>query len=163
MASESDRQMAALRDTQTRLLQLLEGMAYCLDWKPDPSEWSARQIIYHLLDTPAGGLASVVKGMISGNVTEYDLWADMDNMTPERQTHDLEGVLREINGFFSTMEEALGAADGPDLSMVRAVVHNKTRGTDDERTVIEILHRGLCGHWAGHLDQLQGLRESLGV
>ena len=146
-----------------RFLLLLEGMDYCLDWKPDPSDWSARQIVYHLLDTPPGGLVSVVKGMISGDLTEYDLWADLDNMTPERQTFDLERVLQDINDFFSSMEQALAAVGGQDLALKRAVVQNKTRGTDDERTAVEILERGFGGHWAGHFEQLQELRDSLGV
>ncbi len=163
MASSLDSHMAAILDTKKRLLNLLEGMDYCLDWKPDPSDWSARQVIYHLLDTPPGGLVSVVRGMISGDLTEYDLWADLDNMTPERQTHDLERVLQDINGFFSSMQETLAAADGQDLALKRAVVHNKTRGTDDRRTAAEILERGFGGHWAGHLEQLQELRDSLGV
>ncbi|MCH7712972.1 MAG: DinB family protein [Chloroflexi bacterium] len=163
MASTLDSRMAAILDTQNRLLRLLEGMDYCLDWKPDPSEWSARQVIYHLLDTPPGGLVSVVRGMISGDLTEYDLWADLDNMTPDRQTHDLERVRQDINEFFSSMENVLAAADGQDLEEMRAVVHNKTRGTDDERTAAEILERGFGGHWAGHFEQLEGLRESLGV
>ena len=163
MASNLDSHIAAILDTHKRLLHLLEGMDYCLDWKPEPSDWSARQVVYHLLDTPPGGLVSMVRGMISGDLTEYDLWADLDNMTPERQTHDLERVLQDINEFFSSMEQALAAADGQDLAVMRAVVHNKTRGTDDERTVIEILERGFGGHWAGHLEQLQELRDSLGV
>ena len=163
MAAPLDSRMAAILDTQNRLLRLLEGMDYCLDWKPDPSEWSARQVIYHLLDTPPGGLVSVVRGMISGDLTEYDLWADLDNMTPDRQTHDLERVRQDINEFFASMENVLAAADGQDLEEMRAVVHNKTRGTDDERTAAEILERGFGGHWAGHFEQLAGLRESLGV
>lgn len=163
MASTLDSQRAAISETQTRLLHLLEGMDYCLDWKADPSDWSARQVVYHLLDTPPGGLISVVRGMISGDLTEYDLWADLDNVTPERQTHDLDRVLQDINAFFSSMQETLAGADGLDLTEMRAVVHNKTRGTDDERTAVEILERGFGGHWAGHLEQLQELRESLGV
>ena len=167
MASSLDSQMAAIlesiQDAKQRLLHLLEGMDYCLDWKPDPSAWSARQVVYHLLDTPPGGLVSVVTGMISGDLTEYDLWADLDNMTPARQGYDLERVLQDINGFFSDMKQTLAASDGQDLALMRAVVHNKTRGTDDERTALEILERGFGSHWAGHLVQLQELRESLGV
>ena len=158
-----DSHKASIRDAQGRLVDLLEGMDYCLDWKPEPSAWSPRQVVYHLLDSPPGGLASVVKGVISGGLTEYDLWADLDNVTPERQAHDLERVLQDINAFFSSMEEALAAADGQDLAVKRAVVHNKSRGTDDERTAEEILNRGFGVHWAGHLEQLQELRESLGL
>ena len=101
--------------------------------------------------------------MISGDLTEFELWADLDNMTPDRQTHDFERVRQDINEFFSNMENVLAAADGQDLEEMRAVVHNKTRGTDDERTAAEILERGFGGHWAGHFEQLEGLRESRGV
>ena len=163
MVSSLDSHLAAMRDAQERLLNLLEGMDYCLDWKPDPLAWSARQVVYHLLDTPPGGLASVVNRIISGGLTEYDLWADLDNMTPERQEFDLERVLQDINGFFSSMQETLSATNVQDLLEKRAVVHNKSRGTDDERTAGDILERGFGGHWAGHYEQLQELRELLGV
>ena len=163
MASTLDPYLDATRHAQQRLLRLLDGMDYCLDWKPDPSDWSARQVVYHLLDTPPGGLASVVKGVTSGDLTEYDLWADLDNMTPERQSHDFERVLQDINDFFSTMEQTLAGAAGQDAMFKKAMVHNQTRGTDDERTAAEILERGFGVHWAGHFEQLQELRESLGV
>lgn len=163
MASTVDSHLAAVHEVRQRLLDSLKGMDYCLDWKPEPSAWSTRQVVYHLLDTPPGGLASVATGVISGDLTEYDLWADLDNMTPERQTYDLKRVLQDINGFFQDMEKALAAVNDQDLAQKKAVVHNRTRGTDDERTVGDILERGFGGHWAEHLEQLQELRESLGV
>ena len=162
MASHLEPHLAVIRDTQEKLLGLLEGMDYCLDWKPEASAWSARQVIYHLLDTPPGGLAAVVGGIISGEVSEYDLWSDLDNVTPDRQGHDLERVISEINGFFSSLNETLAAAGSQELISKTAVVHNKSRGTDDRRTAGEILERGFGNHWAGHLDQLRELRESLG-
>ena len=163
MISSLESHLAAIRDGRERLLQLLQGMDYCLDWKPEPSAWSARQAVYHLLDTPPGGLAGVVYGILSGGLTEYDLWADLDNMTPERQGFDLERVLQDINGFFSCLTETLAAAGVNGLEGKTAVVHNKSRGTDDHRTVGDILERGFGGHWAGHFQQLQDLRDSLGL
>ena len=61
--------LAHLEDARTihaELLRLVEGMGYCLDWKPDPSQWSARQVIYHLLETPPGGLAPLLRGIFPG-------------------------------------------------------------------------------------------------
>ncbi len=163
MDSRLEPHFTAIRDARERLLQSLEGMDYCLDWKPDPSVWSARQVVYHLLDPPPGGLASVVEGIISGGLTEYDLWADLDNVTPERQEFDLERVLKDIDEFFSRLSETLSAASVQDLTEKRAMVHNISRGSDDERTAGEILERGISGHWAAHFEQLQELRDSLGV
>ena len=162
MASSIDSHLAQIHDIRERLLHLVDGMDYCMDWKPEPSAWSARQIVYHLLDTPPGGLASVVKGVISGSLTEYDLWSDLDNITPERQEHDFQEVLQDVTRFFSSIEETLAEAGSQDLAEKRALVHNKSRGTDNQRTAGEILEGGFSRHWAAHLEQLQELRESLG-
>ncbi len=163
MASTIDSHLSEIRDIQERLNQLLAGMDYCLDWKPNASAWSARQVIYHLLNTPPGGLASVVKGVISGGLTEYDLWSDLDNITSERQANDYGAVVQDIDTFFSSLETVLAAAGEGDLALKRAMVHNKSRGTDIERTAGDILEGGFGRHWPEHLEQLQELRESLGL
>ena len=70
-----------VRDIKNDLLAILEGMDYCLDWKLDPTEWSARELIYHVVDTPLGGVNGLVKGILSGNITEYDLWSDLTTVS----------------------------------------------------------------------------------
>ena len=163
MASSIDSHLGKIHDTRHCLIQLLDGMDYCLDWKPNPSVWSARQVVYHLLDTPPGGLASVIDGIISGNLTEYDLWSDMDNMTPERQVYGIQEVLQDITAFFDSIEETLAKTKTTDLLEKGALVHNKTRHADNEHTADEILEGGFEGHWADHLQQLNELKKSLGV
>ena len=76
--------LASAQSIKAELLANLDGMDYCLDWKEEPEEWSAREVVYHVLETPPGGVHSLVKGILSGEVTEYDLWSDMTNMNPER-------------------------------------------------------------------------------
>ncbi len=163
MASIIDSHLSEIRDIQERLHQLLAGMDYCLDWKPNASAWSARQVVYHLMNTPPGGPASVVRGVISGGLTEYDLWSDLDNITSERQSYDYSAVLQDIDTFFSCLETVLAAAGEGDLALNRAIVHNKSRGTDSERTAGDILEGGFGRHWPEHLEQLRELRESLGI
>ena len=163
MASIIDSHLSEIRDIQERLHRSLDGMDYCLDWKPDASAWSARQVVYHLLNTPPGGLASVVTGVLSGGLTEYDLWSDLDNVTSERQAYDYNAVLQDIDTFFSSLETVLAAAGEGDLAEKRAIVHNKSRGTDNERSAGDILEGGFGRHWPEHLEQLQELRESLGI
>ena len=138
-------------------------MDYCLDWKPNPLAWSARQIVYHLLDTPPGGLASVIDGIIFGNLTEYDIWPELDNMTPERQVYDIQEILQDITVFFDGLEGTLSKAKNNDLSEKRALVHNKTKLTNNEHTAGAILERGFGHHWSGHLEQLKELKDSLGI
>ncbi len=84
MVSLRDASLENARAIRTELLHLLEGMDYCLDWKSDPSSWCTREVVYHLLDTPPGGIHSILQGTLSGELKEFDLWADRTNMTPER-------------------------------------------------------------------------------
>lgn len=143
------------------LLQLLEGMDYCLDWKLQESDWSAREVVYHLLDTPPGGAHAVVRGTVSGEITEYEIWSDLTNMTPERAGHDMEQITATIGDFFGKMTEAVGAAAEGDLDGKSVVVHQRTWGTDDERTLEAVLV-GFDRHWRNHLSQIKELRDALG-
>ncbi len=143
------------------LLELLDGMNYCLDWKPDESDWSAREIVYHLLDTPSGGMAAVVKGIVSGEISEYEVWSDHTNVTEARATLDMDEVEADIGGFFGVFSKALEAANDPDLEGRRVLMHQRTRGEDLERTLGTAL-TAFDRHWRAHLEQLGRLREALG-
>ena len=143
------------------LLELLDGMNYCLDWKPDDSAWSPREIVYHLLDTPPGGMAAVVTGIVSGEISEYEIWSDRTNVTGARSTLDMEEIQADINGFFAVFADGLRSASDLDLQGRRVLMHQRTREQDEERT-LEAALGGFDRHWRAHLEQLGELREALG-
>ena len=147
---------------RTGLLELLEGMDYCLDWKPDDSLWSAREVVYHLLDTPPGGTPSVVRGIVSGEISEYEIWSDRTNVTDVRSTRDMDEVREDIGAFFIAFGQALVDAGDADLLERVVVMHQRTRGEELERTLEGVL-AGFDRHWRGHLEQLGELREALGL
>ena len=162
MTSLRDRHLATARSIRAELLELLEGMDYCLDWKPEPSVWCVREVVCHLLDTPPGGIHSIVRGILSGELEEYDIWADRTSMTPEKQANDMAQLLDDINTLFQGLEQTLGSATDDDLTGKPVVAHLKSRGVDEQRTVDMLLERGFDGHWREHLDQIGELRASLG-
>ncbi len=141
---------------------LLEGMDYCLDWKPDPSVWCVREVVYHLLDTPPGGIHSVVRGVLSGDMTEYYLWGDQSNITPERQAKDMTQLMGELDTLLQGLEDALLAATEDDLSGKPVTAHLGSRGVVEERNVDMLLERSFAGHWREHLNQITELRTDLG-
>ena len=146
---------------RTALLELLDGMNYCLDWKPDESEWSAREIVYHLLDTPPGGTALLVQSIVSGEITEYEIWSDRTNVNETRATLEMEEVEADISAFFVKFNDALQAANDADLQGRRVLMRQRTRRQDEERT-LEALLEGWSRHWQAHLEQLGELRAALG-
>ena len=151
--------LLALRDG---LLENLAGMDYCLDWKPSEDDWSAREVAYHLLDTPPGGMAKVVDGVVSGTLTEYEIWSDRANITDERATKEMADIESDISAFFAAFIGALAPASDDDLDNLRVIMHQRTRDEDVERTLEEALS-GFGRHWGSHLEQLAELRAALGL
>jgi hypothetical protein len=138
-------------------------MDYCLDWKPDAGSWSAREIIYHLVDTPDGGLHTLISGILSGRTREFDLTPDLNNMNPERQTLDIIRVRRDILQVLDGLEAAVSAAKGTELGTLTVLAHLKARGIDEERTPQVLLEGLFAGHWHRHTAQLRELRATLGI
>ena len=156
------RQRENIESLRASLVESLNGMNYCLDWKPDDSGWSAREIVYHLLDTPPGGNAELVRKIVSGEIAEYEIWSDRTNITEARSNLDMEEIESDISAFFKLFDAALAAASDSDLQGRRVVMHQRTRGEDVERTLEEAL-AGVDRHGRGHMEQLRELREALGL
>ena len=163
MATSKQAHVDSVQSIKKDLLAVLEGMDYCMDWKQDDSEWSARELIYHVIDTPPGGVNNLVRGIYSGEVTEYDLWSDLTNLTPERLAYDLEQVTADIEAFIESLDRTLSVMSEEDLHEKKVMMHQKTRNVDEERSINAILERTLNGHIREHLVQLQALREALAI
>lgn len=163
MTGRKDEHLENVRGIQGELLGLLEGMDYCLDWKPDSASWSARQVVYHLLDTPPGGFHQVLWGVLTGELDEFELWSDLDNITPERTGYDLDQILEDLRGFFERMEQALALAAEEDLEQKSVLVHQRNRGWDEPKSAQNLLEGLFARHWREHLAQVLELREGLGM
>ena len=80
MASRADN-LATVQRIRTEFTGLMDGMDYCLDWK-DGDGWCAREVLYHLVDTPEGGIGSVIAGVLNGSLEEVTILPDISNVTP---------------------------------------------------------------------------------
>ncbi len=163
MTSRRDGHLENARGIRSELLGLLDGMDYCLDWKPDPSVWSVRQLVYHVLETPPGGIHEILWGMLSGELEEFEILADLDNITPDRLGYDIEQIREDVGEFFQAMEDALETAADEDFDERSALAHVRSRGVDEVWNVQMLLERLFDRHWRQHLGQTRGLREALGV
>ncbi|PKB70920.1 MAG: hypothetical protein BZY87_08165 [SAR202 cluster bacterium Io17-Chloro-G6] len=163
MTTGKQAHLESARRVKSELLAALEGMDYCLDWKQDPAEWSAREMVYHMLETPPGGVHGLVKGILSGEVREYDIWSDLTNVTPERSGYDMAQVTADIEALFQGLEDALLDFSDADLETKTVMMHQKSREIDEGRTLNAILERTLDGHMTDHLAQLRELRDALGL
>jgi hypothetical protein len=163
LANGKQAHLDSVQSIKSEFLAVLDGMDYCLDWKQDDSEWSARELVYHMLDTPPGGAQNLVKGIIAGDVQEYEIWSDLTNMTPERAVYDINQVNADIEEFFDSLNESISGLTDSDLDEKKVMMHQRTREVDEERTLNAILARTLQGHIEEHLTQLKALREALAI
>ena len=162
MSTRKESFLEEVRTIQREMDLVLEGMDYCLDWKPSEGEWSAREVVYHLVDTRREA-STRVKGLLDGRMEEVPVTASLTNLAGERHATDLDAVRGDIARVTSGMEEALSSATDADLAGKRFLFHSITRSVKEERTVEQLIAGIFVRHWREHLDQLAALREALGL
>ena len=163
MTTSKEQHLDNIRSVREQALSLLLGMDYCLDWKPGPDDWSAREVVYHLVDTPKGGIGALVAGLLNGTIREFEVTPDLNNMDPARLERDYPQVREDLARVLDKLEQAVSGSTAEAIETATATAHLTARGIDEERTP-DMLLRGLFHrHWTEHLGQLRELRESLGL
>lgn len=155
--------LAQIPEIRAELMAILSGMDYCLDWRPDPESWSAREVISHLLNTPPSGVPAVFRGVMDGSVTEFDLWADQPYLTPQMQEWDIAELRANLETYFAELTAALESVTDESLAAATVMVHQRNRHWDEPRPAQWLPERLFAGHWKEHLNQLRELRDTLGV
>ena len=163
MTTQRDAVLQEIQSIRSELGRLLEGMDYCLDWKPNDEEFSAREIVYHIVDTPSGGIHTAVQGVLSGSVQELPIASSLTNMTEERQENDLDKVREDLETVLAGLEKALASTTDAELDSKRVPLHSITRSMTTERSVEDLVSGIFVRHWREHLGQLAALQEALGL
>ena len=161
--NSKDARLENLNAARGQLLDLLAGMDYCLDWKPEPADWSVRQVTYHLLESPPGGIHHVIWGAVSGELEDFEVSSGVDNITPERSSRDLEQIVEDVDRFFTAAQEALEAAGDRDLEEKSVLARDPASGVDHPFTLGGFFEVMLGAHWNEHLAQIRALRDALGM
>ena len=159
MTSARDQHLADVERIRSELFGILEGMEDNLDWRPDAESWSAREVITHMLYTPPPGVPQILKGMLAGEVREFDLWADQKYLTGEAEDWTAEEVKGQFTDYFGALERALAGVTDAVLLETEAMVHQRNRHWDEPRAAQWLVERLFAGHWGEHLAQLRELKE----
>ena len=162
MTSQKETHLSNIRVIREELFLLIDGMDYCLDWKPDPESWSVREVLYHLVDTPEGGMHSLIGGILSGEKDQFDLEPDLNNMSEGRLSADMAQARHDVGAILGGLEQAVDAASDSDFGK-SILAHLVARGRDEQRTAQQLLEGLFARHWREHLGQIRELREALGV
>ena len=155
--------LVAIRTLKRDLTDVLDGMDNCLDWKKDPDSWSAREVIYHLIDTPAQGMDLLVHRILKTEGEVFELVPGISNMSEVRLLNNIEQVKADIFNILDNLELIITDASWEELIEKTIVVDLVSQGTNEERTVLNLLQGLFIRHWSQHVIQLKNTRSSLGL
>ena len=142
-----------------RMIDVLSGMETFIDVTTDSESWSIRDIIYHLSDTPTGGLGELFQGMISKTVLEFDLTPDLTNVTPNRENTTLEDGRSDLIYILDRIESIVSQSTPDILENTTIICHHLSRKIDEVRSLENLLRGLFARHWIAHLDQLESLKQ----
>ena len=141
-------------------------MDYCLDWKDgtgsEADPWCAREVLYHLVDTPEGGIGSVIAGVLAGTLPEITILPDINNMTPERLATDIAEAIAGPLAILQTAEDAIANATMVTSRDAPLWPTCLTADIHEQRNAQSFID-GLERHWGEHLNQIRAIREALGM
>ena len=155
--------LVAIRTLKQDLTDVLDGMDNCLDWKNDPNSWSAREVIYHLIDTPEEGMDLLVRRILKTEGEAFELVPDISNMSEVRLLNDIEQVKADIFKILDNLELIITDTSSEELMEKKVVVDLVGQGANEARTVLNVLQGLFIRHWSQHVIQLKNTRFSLGL
>jgi hypothetical protein len=163
LTTERDNLLQEVQSVRSELERLLDGMDYCFDWKPSDDEWSAREIVYHLVDTPLGGVHTAVRKVLQEDTRELEITAELTNMTPERQERGFGEARHDLDAVVRGLEEAIASVTDAEMEEKKVTLHAITYSRTRDLTAREYVAGIFLRHWREHLEQLSALRDMLGL
>ena len=163
MTTQRDSFLQEIRGIRADLVRLLDGMDYSFDWKPSDEEWSAREVLYHMVDTPSGGMHSAIRKILEGSIEELPIHAGLTNLTEDRRQKDLVTVREDAEEVLAGLEQVLASTTDSELEARSVLAHSLALGKVVPRPAQELVAGLFARHWKEHLGQLAELREGLGL
>ena len=165
MTSKRTALLTGVQEIRTELDRLLDGIDYCFDWKLNDGEWSGREVAYHLVDTPKGGVHAALRGMLDGTLHELQIDADLTNLDEERRLKDIAGVKEDLETVLAGLEQVLSSTTDEQLEdrQVPVLIQRNDGSDAHEWSPGYLAHRAITAHWPAHLRQLAEIRDALGI
>ncbi|GBD11724.1 hypothetical protein HRbin23_01397 [bacterium HR23] len=152
---------ALLREMHTAfqaVLRHLQGLDYALDWREGPEEWSARDIVDHLLGTEDSGILFHLGRALRGEPITPN--PGHLSRSPQRRAMDIQALRRALTDTYQEVIRLVQEASPQQWERkVRLVRPQGVQEIDPEGVV----RRFFIAHWNEHARQLASLQERLGI
>ncbi|MFN3975328.1 MAG: DinB family protein [Dehalococcoidia bacterium] len=140
------------------VLTNLKGLDYALDWKESPAQWSARDIVDHLLGTDNSGILYHLGRALQGQPILPN--PGVVSRSPQRRAMPISDLRKALEVTYREAVRWLQEASPEQLSRKVSLVSSQG---NEEIDAIGVVRRFFIAHWNSHAQQLASLREQLGI
>jgi hypothetical protein len=154
MLLQSNNYLAILDSFIICLSSILERNKNDVDSCPDETSWSIRQHIYHLLDTPTGGIHSIMTTVKTNPKELLVIIPDLDNITEADQKKTSLEIQTDLINYSKLFHSCLSLYSEEDLDQIIIQTSLPKRGIIEGRTPRSLLDRLFVSHWSEHISDL---------
>ena len=141
----------------------LEGMAPYLERSDEPGEWTARQVLTHLLFPPGWDAVALLKSFAERELPLIEIEPGDPFLTPERRGMTLEQLTASIDAQRCAVFDYLRSLADADLGRKARIPLFKTFMGTDEITLPVFVGAMFEYHWNDHATQLAKIRDAVGL
>jgi DinB superfamily len=141
----------------------LGGMAPFLERADEPGEWTARQVLTHLLFEPGWDPVALLKSFAERDLPVIEIEPGDPFLTPERRTMTLDQLVGALDAQRRAIFDYLRALTEADLTRKARIPLFKTFMGTDEITLPVFVGALFEYHWNDHASQLAKIRDAVGL
>ncbi|HCG90663.1 MAG TPA: hypothetical protein DEZ08_02330 [Dehalococcoidia bacterium] len=154
MLLQNNNYLAILDSFIMCISSILERNKNKVDFCPDETSWSIRQHIYHLLDTPTGGIHSIMTTVKTNPKETLVIIPDLDNITEDNQKKTTLEIQADLINYSKSFHNCLSLYSEEDLDQIIIQTSLPKRGIIEDRTPRSLLDRLFVRHWSEHISDL---------
>jgi hypothetical protein len=141
----------------------LAGMAPYLERADEPGEWTAREVLTHLLFPAGWDAVELMKSFADRDLPVIEIEAGDPFMTPERRTMTLEQLVQALDAQRRAVLTYLESLTEADLTRKARIPLFKTFMGTEEIPLPVFVGAMFEYHWNDHASQLAKIRDAVGL
>jgi hypothetical protein len=141
----------------------LEGMAPYLERADEPGEWTAREVLTHLLLPPDWDTVALLRSFAERELPVIEIEPGDAFLTPERRAMTLEQLTAAVEAQRRAVFDYLRSLPASELGRKARIPLFKTFMGTDEITLPVFVEAMFEYHWHDHATQLAKIRAAVGL
>lgn len=141
----------------------LAGLAPYLERADEPGEWTAREVLTHLLFPAGWDAVELMKSFADRDLPVIEIEAGDPFMTPERRTMTLEQLVQALDAQRRAVLTYLESLTEADLTRKARIPLFKTFMGTEEIPLPVFVGAMFEYHWNDHAEQLAKIRDAVGL